>query len=215
MIRIIIADDQLLFRSMLEEMLRKDKEIEILASVSSGEEAVALSLRHAPDVVLLDVQMPGKGGIDALREIKKALPATRVALLTTFENPENIKAACQYGADGYLVKDMKPDILLMAIKCIYNDIVLMHGSVYSLLLSTKSIFPGSSSEKVEFGDLVFDPIDIIIMKQIADGKTNKDIAHLINYSEGTIKNRVSKILGMTGLSDRTEITVFALKNQII
>ncbi len=215
MIRIMVADDQLLFRAMLESMLKKDDELEIVASASSGDEAIMLALQHKPDVVLMDIQMPCKNGMEALKEIKAALPQTKVAMLTTFENLENIKAACQSGADGYLVKDMKPDILLMAVKCIYNDIVMFHSSVYSMMLSTKGMITNYSSEKVEFGDIVFDPVDIIIMKQIAEGKTNKDIAHLICYSEGTVKNRVSKILSMTGLSDRTEITVFAIKNQII
>jgi len=215
MIRILVADDQLLFRSMLEEMLRKDEEIEIVASSANGEEAVILALLHKPDVVLLDIQMPGKSGVEALKDIKAALPDTKVAMLTTFENIENIKAACHLGADGYLVKDMKPEILLMAVKCIYNDIVMFHRGVYSMILSSKGTIANTSSEKVEFGDILFDPVDIIIMKQIAEGKTNKDIARLISYSEGTVKNRVSKILSMTGLSDRTEISVFAIKNQII
>jgi DNA-binding NarL/FixJ family response regulator len=84
-----------------------------------------------------------------------------------------------------------------------------------VLLSSKRALANTPNERVEFGDIIFDPVDIIIIKQISEGKTNKDIASLLCYSEGTIKNRVSKILSMTGLSDRTEISVFAIKNQII
>lgn len=215
MIKVLVADDQLLFRSMLEEMLKRDGDIDIAASASSGEEAVMLTLQHKPDVVLLDIQMPDKSGIEALREIKAALPDTKVAMLTTFEIVENITAACQYGADGYLVKDMKPDILLMAIKCMYNDIVIFHRGIYSSMLASKAIPFHTSSDKVEFGNMSFDSVDIIIMKQISEGKTNRDIANMLCYSEGTVKNRVSKILFTTGLSDRTELSVFAIKNQII
>lgn len=215
MIRVLIADDQLLFRSMLEEVLKRDGEIEIAASASSGEEAIALALQHTPDVALLDIQMPGRSGIDALKEIKAALPETKVALLTTFEIAENIAAACQYGADGYLMKDMKPEILLMAIKCIHNNLVLFHRSVYSSIHTLRGMTSHMSPDRVEFGGMSFDAVDILIMRQIAEGKTNKDIANILCYSEGTVKNRVSKILFMTGLSDRTELSVFAIKNQII
>lgn len=215
MIKILLADDQLLFRVMLEEMLKKDKEIQIVASCSGGEDAVKLSQLYQPDIVLLDIQMPDKTGVEVLREIKGKSSNTKVVMLTTFEDIENIMMAYQLKADGYLVKDIKPDILIMAIKCIYNDIVLFHNSVYTAMVSSKMMHLQNSNDRVEFGDIVFDSIDIAIMRQIAEGKTNKDIARLLNYSEGTIKNRVSKILSNTGLSDRTEISVFAIKNQII
>jgi DNA-binding NarL/FixJ family response regulator len=215
MIRLIIADDQLLFRSMLEEMLEKDAEIEIAASCSNGGEAVSQALKLKPDVILLDIQMPNKGGIEALKEIKSSLPDTKVAMLTTFENDENIKSACLLGADGYLLKELKPDILLMAVKCIYHDIVLFHRGVYTTLLSSGPLQSKAAEQRFEFGSLVFDSVDISIMKLISLGKSNRDIAAALNYSEGTIKNRVSKILSTTGLSDRTEISVFAIKNQII
>lgn len=215
MIRVLVADDQLLFRSMLEEMLRKDVEIEIVASAANGSETVKLALQHKPDVVLLDIEMPEKNGVEALKEIKAALPSTKVAILTTFEDLDNIRTSCHLGADGYLVKDMKPNILLMAIKCLYHDIVLFHRSAYSAIISSKGLLPLTSTDRIEFGDMVFDHIDISIMKQIASGKTNKDIAQMLSYSEGTIKNRVSRILSVTGLSDRTGISIFAIKNQLI
>ncbi len=141
MIRVMVADDQMLFRTMLEEMLRKDAEIEIVASAASGREAVILALQHKPDVVLLDIQMPEKNGVEALKEIKAALPDTKVVMLTTFEDVENITASCHLGADGYLVKDMKPNILLMAIKCIYHDIVLFHRGAYSIIISSRGVLP--------------------------------------------------------------------------
>jgi len=215
MIRLIIADDQLLFRSMLEEMLKKDPEIELVASCSNGEEAVSKTLALRPNVVLLDIQMPKKSGTDALREIKSALPETKVAMLTTFENDDNIKSACALGADGYLLKELKPDILLMSIKCLSCDLVLFHKSIYSSLALSCPSAARPSSQRFEFGNLVFDLIDINIMKQIATGKSNREIAAALNYSEGTIKNRISRLLSTTGLSDRTEISVFAIKNQII
>lgn len=215
MIRIIIADDQLLFRSMLEQMLKKDDQIEIVASCATGEEALECSLKYQPDVVLLDIGMPKKGGIEALKEIKKALPKTKVAMLTTFEDEESIRSAVLLGADGYLIKELMPDELILAIKSIHRDMILFHSSVYGMLQSTLNLAQKPREKKCEIGALVFDATEISIMKLIAAGKSNKDIAGILNYSEGTIKNKVSKILSITGLSDRTELTVFAINNQII
>lgn len=214
MIKLIIADDQLLFRSMLEEILIKDTDIQLAASCGSGDEAVEKTLEFIPDVVLLDIRMPGKSGIDALREIKTALPQTKIIMLTTFEDDKNVALACELGADGYLIKDLKPDVLIMSIKCIYNDMVLFHRSVYNTIQSS-GMSQKASEKRIEIGDMIFDQIDVAIMKYISVGKSNKEIAQLLNYTEGTIKNKVSKILSTTGLSDRTGISIFAIKNQIV
>lgn len=215
MIKLVIADDQLLFRTLLEEVIKKDAEFELVASCAGGDDTVSKVLALHPDVVLLDIQMTQGSGLDALREIKNASPDTKVVMLTTFENDEHIRTACALKADGYLLKELKPDVLLMAVKCIYNDMVIFHRGVYASLVHSGFGNLRGTDQRFEFGDLVFDAVDISIMRLIAVGKTNKDIASSLNYSEGTIKNRVSKILSATGLSDRTEISVFALKNQII
>lgn len=215
MIRIIIADDQLLFRSMLEEMLKRDDEIEIVASCATSEEALESSLKYQPDIVLLDIGMPKKGGMETLKDIKKVLPGTKVAMLTTFEDEESIKSAIMLGADGYLIKELMPDDLILAVKSIHHDMILFHSSVYRVLQSALDMSQNSREKKFEIGDIAFDAVEISIMKLIAGGKSNKDIASALNYSEGTIKNKVSKILAATGLSDRTELTVFAINNQII
>lgn len=215
MIRILIADDQLLFRSMLNEMLTKDAEIEIVASCSNGEEAVADCIRYKPDIALLDIGMPNIGGINALREIKTTLPCTKVVMLTTFEDEESIIAALQLGADGYLVKEMTPSALIMAVKCINNGMILFHSGIYRVLQSALELSRNTREQKREIGDIVFDMADISIMKLIVQGKSNKDIAVLLNYSEGTIKNKISKMLSATGLSDRTGLSVFAINNDII
>ena len=119
------------------------------------------------------------------------------------------------GADGYLIKELMPDDLILAVKSIHHNMVLFHSSVYGVLQSALEITQNPREKKCEIGDIVFDAVEISIMKMIASGKSNKDIAGSLNYSEGTIKNKVSKILSVTGLSDRTELTVFAINNQII
>lgn len=215
MISVIIADDHLLFRSMLEEMLKRDEEIEIAASCSNGDEVLQYCRKKGSDIVLLDIGMPGKGGIQTLKELKEQYPQIKVAMLTTFEDDENIKAAVQLGADGYLIKDMTPETLIMSLKCICNNMVLFHKGAYRLLQSAVLAAHGAVDRKIKIDHMVFDAVDIKIMQLIVQGKSNREIGAVLNYSEGTIKNKISKILSVTGFSDRTELSVFAINNAIV
>ncbi len=214
--KIVLADDQILFRTMLEEVLSQDAEFEIVGVAANGNEAVELTISKRPEMVLMDIQMPIKSGIDALEEIKSKLPDTKVVMLTTFEDSDNIRDTYLAGADGYLVKDMQPDILKMSLKCIYNNLSVMHRSVHdNLLKNYKNQQNKTIDKKYVFGNIVFSSTDVEIIKLIAEGKTNKEIAIELNYTEGTVKNKVSNIFNITGLSDRTKICVFAIKNNII
>ncbi len=215
MIRLLLADDHLLFRSMLEEMLSRDSEIEIVKTCADGESVVVSCGQVKPDIVLMDIGMPGKGGIEALKEIKASCPEVKVVMLTTFEDDENIKKAIRYGADGYLIKDMHPEVLIMSLKCIYQGMVIFHQGVYNLLQTAVCNTFLEVEKRVQIDDMVFDAMDIKIIKLIVQGKSNRDIGHHLNYSEGTIKNKITKLLAVTGLSDRTELSVFAVKHEIV
>lgn len=215
MIRILIADDHLLFRSMLEEMLKRDGDLKIVASCADGDEVLQNCSMEKPDIALLDIGMPGKGGIEALKEIKTKWPQIKVIMLTTFEDNENIKSAVNLGADGYLIKDMKPEILIMSLKCIYHNMVLFHKGVYNVLHSAVLDACCEKDKKVEIDNMLFDAVDIKIMQLIVQGKSNRDIGLALNYSEGTIKNKVTKLLSQTGFSNRTELSVFAINHQLV
>ncbi|MEA5060367.1 MAG: response regulator transcription factor [Candidatus Pelethousia sp.] len=215
MIRVLLADDHLLFRSMLEEMLKRDDAIEIVASCADGKEALEGCRTQEPDIALLDIGMPGKGGMDALQEIKERMPQIKVVMLTTFEDDESIKSAAGFGADGYLIKDMKPETLIMSIKCIYDGMAVFHKSAYALLQSALADIPRVKDKKVQIGAMVFDAVDIKILQLIIQGKSNRDIGACLNYSEGTIKNKITKLLSLTGFSDRTELSVFAINHRLV
>lgn len=212
--RLIIADDQTLFRDMLAEHLSKDSDIEIVASASDGDSAVKLCTIHVPDLVLLDIQMPVLSGLEALKILKATQPDVKVVLLTTFECFDHMSCALQNGADGYLVKDIKPEALITALKCIHNDLAVFHKSTFANVQVLRPMAP-QGIQKIEIGHMTFDAIDIAIMRHIVEGKTNREIGLSLCYSEGTIKNRISKLLSVTNLSDRTEISVFALKHQLV
>jgi len=214
--KVLLADDQVLFRSMLEETLKNDDEFEIVGSAENGDEAVKMALIKKPDLVLLDIRMPIKSGVEALIEIKQKMPDVKVVMLTTFEDMDSIISAYVAGTDGYLVKDLKPEVLKMSLKCIYHNLAVMHQSVHEYLQSIhrKQNYKGEDEKQI-IGNIAFNNTDIEVIKLIAEGQTNKEIAQRLSYSEGTIKNKVSNILNLTGLSDRTQICVFAIKNNII
>lgn len=215
MIRLVIADDQLLFRSMLEAVIESDKELLIEAVADDGQEALSHIKRLKPDIALLDIKMPKLSGIEVLKEIKNSVKETKVILLTTFGDNDTIVDAKSLGADGYLVKDLKPEILLMAIKCIHANLKVINSEAFEMMCTSYTISNNDTKRKVSFGDMLFDMTEIAIIKHISEGKTNKEIAKIMNYSEGTIKNKVSNILTITGLTDRTKISIFAIKNNII
>lgn len=216
MIKVLLADDQILFRSTLEESLKSDPDIFVCASVSNGDEAVEAAVKHKPDLAVLDIKMPLKSGVEALAEIKAALPGTKVIMLTTFEDRSSIIDAYKLKADGYLLKNIRSDILKMALKCIHQDLSVCDIFVQEII----SEYLAENQSKVNaarhaFGDVVLNDTDIEIIKRIAEGKTNKEIASVLNFTEGTVKNRITNILNLTGLQDRTKIAIFAIKNNII
>lgn len=220
MIHILLADDHLLFRSMLEEMLKRDNELEIVASCADGNAILDECNKWQPDIALLDIGMPGKGGLEVLKEIKEIkenYPQMKVVMLTTFEDVEKMKTAALHGADGYLIKDMKPETLIMSLKCIYNNMVLFQKGIFEFLQEAVSDSDAhtTKNQKVQIQDMVFDATDIKIMQLIVQGKSNREIGGLLNYSEGTIKNKISRLLSITNFSDRTELSVFAINQGIV
>lgn len=214
MIRVLVADDQTLFRTMLTQLLEKHQDINVIASAANGYEAVEMAELHKPDIVLLDIEMPDQDGITAAAKIKQLLPDTKIAILTTFEDVGNVTAAASAGADAYLIKDIEPDILVMAIKCILHDLAIVHQSAFSILFPDREVSCVGNGV-FSYDGHSFDKTDIMIFKLLAQGRSNREIAQVLHYSEGTIKNRISSLLAVTKSSDRSALAVFALKNQIV
>ena len=216
MIKIAIADDQVLFREMLGIILIQDPMFEIVGSASNGNEIVQLCSEKKPDIVLLDVKMPETDGIYALLKIKESYPQIKAIMLTTFEEDDYIFKACTNAADGYILKDTKPEVLINTVKCVNDGLFVMHKSVQKYI--ERQLTHAAESEKIverieERFD--FDAIDLSILKLLSMGKNNAQIAQSIRYAEGTVKNRISRMLDITSLKDRTQLALFALQNSII
>lgn len=211
MIRVVLVDDQVLLRESIGYILDNDGDIEVVGMCGNGEEALRLCKEESPDIVLMDIEMPGFDGLNATREIKENYKDIKVMILTTFENPENIMESFVANADGYIVKNINHNDLICTIKCVHSGLTVIHESVKSIMIDR---FKGLVTNKSAYNDLLTCK-EIEIVKLIAKGSSNKDIAFSLNYSEGTIKNYISKILEKLKLTDRMQIAIFAMENGIL
>ena len=134
MIRVLLADDQVLLRDSLEYILSRDDEIEVVAVASNGNEVMKILKEKPVDVVLLDIVMPEKDGIETVKDVKETYPKIKVLMLTTFENIENIMESFICGANGYVIKDIGPEELVMAVKCVMKGLNVIHESVHELMV---------------------------------------------------------------------------------
>lgn len=208
MIRILIADDQALVRQGLAALLRLESGIEVVAQAGDGEEAHKLAVELRPDVVLMDLRMPKCDGVNATRLIKGVLPKTKVIVLTTFDDDESIAGALEAGASGYLLKDVQPEKLSSAIRAVYEGFAALGPNVTDRLGSLLQ------SEKKPRNELLeqFSDREMKVLQQIAEGKSNKEIATQLSLAEGTVKNYVTRILTVLNLRDRTQIAIWAHEN---
>jgi len=209
-IRVLLADDQALFREGLDTLLSVHKDIEVVGQASNGQEAVDLALKLRPDVILMDMQMPILNGIGATRRLKRSLPDCRIIMLTTFNDNETIFDALRAGAVGYLLKDVGSVQLAESIRATSHGESILDPSVAAKVVAEFSrvsrLVGGTSSE------VLLEPLserEIELLKLIAFGSSNKEIAESLFITEGTVKNHITHILGKLGVRDRTQAVLKA------
>jgi DNA-binding NarL/FixJ family response regulator len=199
-IRIIIADDHLVVRQGLRMFLSDDPEIEILGEAADGAEAVRLAQELKPDVVLMDMMMPVLDGIAATGRIKQELPDTEVIAITSVLEDEAVVGAVKAGAIGYLLKDANPDELRRAIRAAADGQVHLDPKAAARLVREVRA-PGSPQALTER--------ETDVLRLIAAGKANKEIARALSVGEQTVKTHVSNILGKLGVQSRTQAALYA------
>lgn len=211
MAKIIIVDDEMLIRDGLKLMLSLFEDIEVIGTAINGKEGFSLCEQHEGqvDVVLMDIRMPEYDGVIGTRLIKEAYPHIKVLILTTFNDQSYIHDALTYGASGYLLKDSSHEIIHESIKSTLTGNVIFHPEVATQLLS-----PSSSVKPVVnfYEQYRLSEKELNIIREIAEGLSNKEIATKLFLSEGTIKNHITNILFKLELRDRTQIAIFAFKN---
>lgn len=214
MINVVIADDQKLLSESLKNIIESDPGICVTACVENGREAFEMCADMQVDLILMDIKMPVCNGIEGTRLIKKAYPDTKVLILTTFEDDQSVYEALRSGADGYILKDITPEELIQAVKNTAKGFGIFSRTPFSSVV--KQINTNNEEEKPEAAvDLNLKDREIQIIRMIAKGMNNKDIADNLCLSVGRTKNIISQILTKLGMEDRNQLTGFAYKNKLI
>lgn len=197
MIKIAIVDDDQLIIESLKILLTVDGDIEVVATGQTGKEAIDIVSEQSPDILLLDLRMPGTSGIDALKEIGGRV---KTMVLTTFDEEELLVEAIKNGADTYLLKNETPQTIREAIRSLHGGKTTMSTKLFEKLKTFVA------TEKKQVSDQ-FTPREIQIIKAIGEGLSNREIASQLFLSEGTVKNHITVILQKSGMSHRTQIAV--------
>lgn len=208
-IKIIIADDHRMVREGIKQLLELDGEIEVIGEADNGVQCMKLIKKLKPDVTLLDINMPEKNGLEVLEEIKKVNYQEKIVLLTIHNEIEYLMRAKEIGIDGYVLKDSDSTILKKAISTVYNGGTYIEPQLFDKL---KEKLSKSYSEEIK-SSLTKREMDVL--KLIAEGLYNKEIAYKLHISEKTVKNHISSIFKKIGVSDRTQAAVYAIRKNIV
>ncbi len=209
-INILIADDHSMIREGLRQLLELDDNLKVVAEAANGDEALENIEKYKPDVVLLDINMPQKTGLQVLAELKKKKCTSKILMLTIHNEAEYLVKAVDGGCDGYVLKDSNYEVLKNAVYAVYNN----ENYIQTDLISTLN--EGLSSNNADIDKLnLLTNREEEVLKLIAEGLFNKEIAAKLEISERTVKNHVSNIFKKIDVSDRTQAAVFAIKNNLV
>lgn len=210
-ITVLLVDDHKVVRQGVRAFLQAQADIEVVGEADSGETAVALAAEHAPDVVLMDLVMPGMDGVTATRQVKAQSPRTQIIMLTSYHQDEHIFPAIRAGALSYLLKDIDPAALAEAVRQAAVGEAVLHPRVAARVVQE---LHGSRQESVN----VFTELserEMEVLRLIADGANNSSIAEQLVISEKTVKSHVSNILSKLHLADRTQAAVLAWREGVV
>jgi DNA-binding NarL/FixJ family response regulator len=217
-ISVLLADDQPLLRRGFRMILETEDDLTVVAEAGNGEEAVDLARRHAPDVVLMDIRMPGTDGIEATQQIAAAGPLPKVLVLTTFDLDEYAFGALRAGASGFLLKDVRPAELVAAIRTVAaGDAVVSPRVTRRLLEEYAQVLPLSPDQREQaypqLSALTEREREVLVA--VAQGLSNAEIAATLYVSEATVKSHVGRILAKLGLRDRVQVVVLAYETGLV
>jgi two-component system NarL family response regulator len=214
-IRVLVADDQALFRRGLDVVLGAEKDIEVVAEAADGEAAIARAAELAPDVVLMDVRMPRVNGIEAARRIRELLPSTRILMLTVSDEEDDLYEAIKAGANGYLLKDISAEDVATAIHAVVRGHSLISPSMASKLLSEFKALADQAADKEQLPAPVLTARELEVLKLVARGMSNREVAEQLYISENTVKNHIRNILEKLHLHSRMEAVMYAVRKRLL
>ena len=209
-IKVMLADDHILMRQGIRQLLEFDDSIEIVGEVSNGEQCVDMIYVIKPHVLLLDINMPEKNGLEVLQEIRNKKLDVKVLILTVHNEIDYLLKAMDYGVNGYILKESDFSELKRAIDTVMSGETYIQPSLIPIL-NNRMVSRDKDKDKV--GELTKRELEVLI--EVANGKLNKEIANELKISERTVKNHISNIFKKIDVSDRTQAAVFAIKNDLI
>ena len=209
-IRVMLADDHILMRQGIRQLLEFDDFIEIVGEVSNGEQCIDMMHKVKPHVLLLDINMPVKNGIEVLQEIRSKKLDVKVLILTVHNEIDYLLKAMDFGVNGYILKESDFSELKKAIDTVMSGETYIQSSLIPIL---NNRMVSRDKDKDRIGELTKRELEVLI--EVANGKLNKEIANELKISERTVKNHISNIFKKIDVSDRTQAAVFAIKNDLI
>jgi DNA-binding NarL/FixJ family response regulator len=209
MTRVLIVEDDALMRAGLRGILEREADLEVVGEAEDGREALEHARRTLPDVVLMDIRMPGVDGIAATREVLAALPDTRVLILTTFEQEDYIFGALSAGASGFLLKRTRPEELVAAVRTVAAGDSLLSPSVTSRVIARMVQRPAIGAEG---GAERLTARELEVLKLVARGLSNAEIAAELVIEESTVKTHTKRLVGKLGLRDRVQVVIYAYEH---
>jgi NarL family two-component system response regulator LiaR len=215
-IRVLLVDDHAIVRDGIRSLLKTQPEIEVVGEADNGQAAVSMAESLEPDVVLMDLVMPGMDGIEAIRRIMDGRPESRILVLTSFSAEDKVFPAIKAGAMGYLLKDCDSEELVRAIHQVHRGESSLHPKIARMLLQEMTAPRGADSAEPPPRPErpTVDPLterELEVLKLVAHGKSNREIADELVVAEGTVRTHVSNILSKLHLASRTQATLFALR----
>lgn len=211
MIKIMIVDDQPLVREGLSTLLGLRPEIVVVGTAMDGKDALHKAVELLPDIILMDIRMPGVNGVEGTRLLKDSLPDVKVLILTTFNDSEYIFDALEEGANGYLLKDMPTDTIVQAILTVYHGGVVLPKEFTSQVLTELRMKNHTSQGELPKGLEGLSDREVEVLTHLGEGLNNREIADTLFITEGTVKNHVSNVIQKLGLRDRTQAAIYAVR----
>ncbi len=205
-IKVLLVDDHAVVRQGLRTFLELQPDMAVVGEAADGASALARAARLGPDVVLMDLVMPGGGGVEAIRRLRSTVPAARILVLSSYVDDAQVFAAMHAGAGGYLLKDIQPEALADAVRQVHRGLQVLHPQVAGRLLRGDADLPSLADFTLRERD---------VLKLLAEGFANKEIARRLFISEKTVKTHVSHILQKLGVKDRTQAALMAVRRGLV
>ncbi|WP_378950719.1 response regulator [Pelosinus sp. sgz500959] len=218
-IKIIIADDHVLLRQGIRNVLELEQDLQVIGEAGDGEQAVELAIELAPDILLLDINMPKMNGLEVIRKMAEEQKQVKIIVLTMHDDENYVIEVVKAGALGYLLKDIEPGLLVKAIRTVYEGESFIYPSLAKKLffeinrqhmkaLENAKVIERSKEDRLSYRELE-------VLEMVCKGMNNQEVAKSLFLSEKTVKNHLTNIFRKIGVTDRTQAVLYAIKNKIV